>query len=144
MNPTLYDQDYYLWMEKTIQLLQNHQFTELDLENLIDEISDMASNKKKGIKSNLIVLLWHLLKYKYEPERRSTSWHLSIVEHRDRIEEDLEESPSLKPFIQEVFNECYRKARKRASIETTLPLNIFPEESPFTLEQILTSDYLPE
>jgi hypothetical protein len=146
MNPTssLYEQDYYLWMEKTIHLLETRQFSELDLENLIDEISDMASNKRKAIKSNLAVILWHLLKYKYEPGRRSNSWRLTLLEHRDRIEEDLKESPSLKPFIKEIFDECYQKARRSASTETGLKIDIFPKESPFTLEEALNLDYLPE
>ncbi|GFE69270.1 hypothetical protein CFPU101_18800 [Chroococcus sp. FPU101] len=85
-----------------------------------------------------------MLKYKYQSERRSNTWRLTLDEHRDRIEEDLKESPSLKPFIREVFLECYQKARRKASIETDLPINTFPIELPFTLEEVLNLEYLPE
>ncbi|PSF36159.1 DUF29 domain-containing protein [Aphanothece hegewaldii CCALA 016] len=144
LNSSLYEQDYYLWLEKTAYLLENRQFTELDLENLVDEILDMSRSEKKSLKSNLIVLLQHLLKYRYQPTKRTKSWRLTIEEHRYRIKEGLQDSPSLKPFFQEVLNECYQQAKKRASIETKLSIDAFPDESPFTIEQILDSDYLPE
>ena len=62
MEKNLYEKDYYLWLEKTISLLENHQFSDLDLENLIDEIKSMSISQQKALKSNLIVILWHLLK----------------------------------------------------------------------------------
>lgn len=144
MSSTLYDKDYYLWLEKTVQLLKNGQLSALDIDNLIEEIQDMGISQKKSVKSNLIVLLWHLLKYKYQPNKRSNSWLLTVDEHRDRLEEDFSHSPSLKQYFNEIFQEAYRKARKKAAIETDLSIETFPVDCPFTKEEILNTDYLPD
>ena len=111
MEKNLYEKDYYLWIDKTIFLLENHQFSELDLENLIEEIKSISISQQKALKSNLSVILWHLLKYLQEPEKQTRSWALNLFEHRERIEEDLENSPSLKSFLTEDdFKKCYNKA----------------------------------
>ncbi len=144
MNPTLYDKDFYIWLEETVQLLQDGRLTELDTENLIDEISEMAKTQKRAVQSNLIIILHHLLKYKYQPERRTNSWRLTLLEHRDRLAGYFADSPSLKPFFREIFAECYKKARQRAAIETGLAIEFFPIESPFTPEATLDSTFLPD
>ena len=144
MNQNLYDRDYHLWLEKTVQILQDRNFKDLDIFNLIEEIKDMGISEKKAIKSNLKILLWHLLKYKYQPEKRSRSWLSTIFEHRDRLDDDFADSPSLKRYFDEVFESCYQKARKQASIETGLPLETFPINCPFKGEEVLDMDYLPE
>ena len=140
----LYDRDFYLWIENTVRQLRERQFNQLDLANLIEEIEDMGKQAKQSLKSNLRALLMYLLKYKYQPEKRSRSWLLTISEHRQRIIDILEDSPSLKNYYREVFYKCYQNARKNASIETNLKLNIFPENSPFSLDETLNPEFLPE
>ncbi|MCC5598600.1 DUF29 domain-containing protein [Nostoc favosum] len=140
----LYEQDFYLWIQTTAELLKQGRLTELDLENLIDEIETMGRSEKKALRSNLEVVLMHLLKYKYQAEKRSGSWRATIREHRKRIRQALEESPSLKPYFYEVFELCYDDARLLAADETELHLATFPEQSPFTPEQALAPDFLPE
>lgn len=141
---TLYDTDFYLWIETTVQQLEKKQFNELDLTNLIEEIADMGRQAKQSLKSNLRVLLMHLIKYKYQPEKRSRSWLLTISEHRQRIFDSLEDSPSLKNYYLEIFNKCYQNSRKNAAIETGLNLNLFPEICPFNLDEVLDENFLPE
>lgn len=143
-NSNLYEEDFYLWIETTAKQLKDGNFSEIDLENLIEEIESMGRSEKRALKSNLLVLLMHLLKYKYQPEKRSNSWLSTIFEHRRRLKEDLTESPSLKKYLSEVFNECYQDARKQAALETGLSLDTFPVDSPFTTEESLNQDYLPE
>ncbi|WP_414568172.1 DUF29 domain-containing protein [Nostoc sp. CCY 9925] len=140
----LYEQDFYLWIQTTAELLKQKNFTQLDLENLIEEIEAMGRSEKKALRSNLEVLLMHLLKYKYQPEKRSGSWQATIREHRKRLREALEESPSLKPYFDEVLGQCYDHARLLAADETELAVATFPEQSPFTPEQVLNPDFLPE
>jgi len=140
----LYEQDFYLWIQTTAELLKQGRLTELDLENLIEEIETMGRSEKKALRSNLEVLLMHLLKYEYQAEKRSGSWRATIREHRKRLREALEESPSLKPYFSEVFGLCYDDARLLTADETELHLAIFPEQSPFTPEQTLDPDFLPE
>ena len=77
MNQALYEKDY-LWLKETVKLLQDRRLSELDIQNLVDEIDYMAKKQKKAVKSNLIVVIWHLLKYKYQPEKRSRSWELTF------------------------------------------------------------------
>jgi len=140
----LYEQDFYLWIQTTAELLKQKNFTQLDVENLIEEIETMGRSEKKALRSNLEVLLMHLLKYKYQPEKRSGSWQATIREHRKRLREALEESPSLKPYFDEVLGQCYDHAKLLAADETELAVATFPEQSPFTPEQILDPDFLPE
>jgi hypothetical protein len=143
-NPSLYEQDYYLWLQTAANQLRERKFAEVDLANLIEEIESMGRSEKSALGSNLQIVLMHLLKYKYQPEKRSNSWPFTIFEHRDRLLEAFEVSPSLKPYFREVFAKCYTKARKKASLETGLPISTFPTESPFTLEETLNTEYLPD
>jgi hypothetical protein len=81
MTETLYEQDYYLWLEKTASLLQDGRLSELDIPNLIEEIEDIERSQKDALEGNLRVVLIHLLKYNYQPSKRSNSWRGSITEH---------------------------------------------------------------
>lgn len=140
----LYEQDYYLWLEATAKLLREGQLSALDAVNLLAEIEDMGRSEKRAVYSNLKILLMHLLKYKYQPEKRSNSWMASIVEHRQRLKKAFKESPSLKPYLTEIFNECYQDARELAAAETGLGIDAFPVEPLLTSEATLNSDYLPD
>lgn len=144
INSPLYDQDFYLWIETTAKQLKEGNFAEIDLANLIEEIESMGRSEKRALKSNLGVILIHLLKYKYQQDKRTNSWLSTIFEHRQRLEECLTESPSLKNYLPEVFINCYQNARKQAAIETGLSLATFPIESPFTINECLDEDFLPE
>ncbi len=141
---TLYEQDFYLWLETTVKLLRDRQLDQLDYDNLIEEIEAMGRSEKHRLESNLIVVLMHLLKYKYQPEKRSKTWLSSIFEHRRRLLKTLQSSPSLKRYYEEVFDECYGYAVKQASIETGLPLAHFPVVSPFTIQETLDFEFLPK
>lgn len=139
----LYHQDFCLWAEQTAQLLQSGRYSEIDLDNLIDEVEDMSRSEKRTLLSNARVVLMHLLKYQYQPEKRSNSWLSSIREHRTRLQDAFKDSPSLRSYFQESFDECYQNARKQAADETALPLHVFPQESPFTPDECLNEDFLP-
>jgi hypothetical protein len=140
----LYEQDYYLWLQDTVKLLQEKKLSEIDVIHLIEEIEDMGRSEKRAVESNLVVVLLHLLKYQYQPQKRSNSWKVSIREHRRRLRKLLQDSPSLQPYFKEVFHECYQDAREQASDETGLSLEMFSIESPFTPEETMNCDYLPD
>ncbi|MDF0553300.1 DUF29 domain-containing protein [Kamptonema sp. UHCC 0994] len=143
LTSSLHDQDFNLWVESTIELLQQKRFDQLDIENLISEIESMGKNDRKSVKSNLRILLMHLLKWQYQPDKRTNSWRTTIKEHRNRLEDDFADSPSLKNYFLEVFDECYQKARDLASSETGLSISVFPVECPFHPDLVLESDFLP-
>lgn len=140
----LYEKDYCLWLQNTANLLRERRLSDLDLFHLIEAIEDMNRSEKRALYSNLKILLMHLLKYRYQPEKRSNSWRYTIEEHRQRIAEAFEESPSLKSYWLDVSDRCYQDAKKLAARETGLALEAFPTESPFTLDETLDSDYLPD
>jgi hypothetical protein len=140
----LYDQDYDLWLAETAAALKTGQVERLDYENLIEEIEAMGRNRKDALESNLEQLLLHLLKWRYQPEKQTNSWRLSIREHSRRLVKLLKNSPSLKPYLESVLDDCYQEARERASLETDLPIKIFPLVLPFTPENLLNPSYLPE
>lgn len=143
-NSHLYDQDFYLWLETTAKQLKEGRFTEIDLGNLVEEIECMGRSEKRSLESNLVVLLMHLLKYKYQSEKRSNSWKGTIREHRRRLSRTFKDSPSLKPYFQEVLSHCYQDARKQASDETGLSLDTFGVDSPFTADECLDEEFLPD
>ena len=103
----------------------------------------MGISSKKALLSNLEILLIHLLKYKFQPEKRTRSWSLTIKEHRKRINKAFKETPSLKNYLQENFLKVYQNAREEASNQTKLPIDIFPTKCPFTIENTLDIEYLP-
>ncbi len=139
---TLYNQDYYQWLIQTAKLLKEKEFTQLDLENLIEEIESLGKSEKRAIESNLIVVILHLLKWRYQPQKRSNSWKSSIREHRRRIQRLFSDSPSLKNYLPEILATCYLAAKKQASDETGLSILAFPEECPFSIAECLDEDFL--
>jgi hypothetical protein len=103
----LYHQDYYQWLIQTAKLLKEKEFTQLDLENLIEEIESLGRSEKRAIERNLIVVMLHILKWRYQPQKRSSSWKSSIREHRRRIQRLITDSPSFKNYLPEIFTTCY-------------------------------------
>ncbi len=140
----LYDTDYVRWVETTLQQLRDRRYDCVDWDNLLDEIEDMSRRERQSLKTNLVVILLHLLKWQFQPERRSGSWAGSIAEHRRRVLDSLEESPSLKPYLETVLARCYYNARKQAHLETGLPLAVFPSACPYTVENILDENFCTE
>lgn len=144
---TLYEKDFYLWLQTTANLLKNQQLEQIDWENLIEEIESMGRSEKKEIKSRLIILIEHLLKLTYwetEKEYNSLSWRNTIIEQRRQIDLTLEDSPSLKAVLSESFLDCYQKARTDTLQKTQLSSNLLPSEPPFTLAETLTPEYFPQ
>ncbi len=89
-------------------------------------------------------MLLHLLKWQYQSEMHSGSGRGSIREHRRRLNDDLQDSPSLVSYVQEVLTVCYGNAREQAADETSLSIDSFPVDCPFTIAQILSPDFLPD
>jgi len=147
MNPAsarLYETDFYGWIQQQAGMLKAGSFASLDLENLIEEIEDMGKNRQRALESRLEILLMHLLKWQFQPKRRGVSWTLTIEEQRDRLADHLAENPSLKPKIPEAQAKAYRYAVKGASRETGIPASTFPEQCPWTVEQVMDETFWPE
>ena len=143
LTASLYDRDYALWLETTIEQLRQQNFDQIDWENVLDEFESMSKRDRRSIKSNLVVLLLHLLKWQFQPEMRSSSWTGSIIEHRQRLRDLLDDSPSLRNYVAEVIALAYSDAIDRAANETKLDILIFPASCPYSILNILDPDFLP-
>ncbi|MCC3464907.1 MAG: DUF29 domain-containing protein, partial [Microcoleus sp. PH2017_06_SFM_O_A] len=88
----LYDTDYLRWIETTVEKLRSRDYSNIDWENLIEEIEDMGRSERRSLESNLVVIILHLLKWQFQPDRRSGSWKASIAEHRRRIRKAVKDS----------------------------------------------------
>lgn len=136
--------DFNLWIQQTAQLLREHRWQEIDLENLIEEVEQLGRSERRAITSQLVRLLLYLLKWQYQPQRRSDSWLDSITDARTQIELAIQDSLSLKGFPFEQLNESYQKARCQAAKQTGIDISVFPENVPYPLELVLDEDWLPE
>jgi hypothetical protein len=140
----LYERDFHAWAMEQRDLLARSRLGELDLEHLIEEVDYMARRERQRLESNTEVVLAHLLKYRYQPQRRSNRWRATLVEHRRRIHVALRDSPSLRPYLEDALADCYRHARSKALAETGLDDAALPVQNPFGLDQVLDSDFLPD
>jgi hypothetical protein len=139
VNQQLYETDTAAWAAANADLLRQRRFGELDVTHLIEELEDMGKSERRALESHLSVLLMHLLKWQHQPSMRSNSWKLSIENARQSIEDSIEDSPSLKPKLEDdaFIARAYSKARRTAAIETGLELKVFPEECPEAMKQAL-------
>ena len=145
MTTATYETDFYLWTQQQADLLRQAQFNRIDLDlgNIAEEIESMGKRDRRSISSYVQNVLLHLLKWRYQPEQRGASWRLSIENARDQILNLLDESPSLKSEMGTFATKEYQRALRNAAGETGLPLTTFPEQCPFTVEQII-GDWWPD
>jgi len=139
-----YENDFYTWTQQQANLLKCGQFKDLDIENLVEEIETMGRSEKRELENRLIVLLVHLLKWKYQEVRRSRSWELTMDEQRIRFSETLEENPGLEPKLDEILKKAFRLAVIQAARETKISKGVFPEHCPWELTQINDEGFYPE
>lgn len=139
----LYDTDFNLWVESQIVALKTQRLEDLDLSNLIEEVEDLAKQDKKALRSYSKILLMHLLKWQYQPSKRSKSWKASISNARIEIEDILLDSPSLRSYLPTVVDQAYKSARILAADETGLTIETFPTDCLYSLAKALETDFLP-
>ena len=133
----LYEKDEHLWLLENAKLLREGKWEQADFDNIAETLEDMGRRDLREVVSRLKVLMIHLL-------TRSSSWKGIIRHQRDELNSMFEDSYNLKKHAEDSFSKSYKKAREIASDETGLPLSHFPEAPPFTFEQAIGEDYLPE
>ena len=137
-NYPAYDADYAAWLHAQIEALREGRFDRLDLANLIDEVKSLGNSDFLRFESALKVVLVHLLKWDIQTDHRTRSWADSIIEHRARVEDELDRSPSYRGRVDEALGRAYRRARAKAHKETKLPRRSFPEPCPYSWDDIMT------
>jgi hypothetical protein len=139
-----YDGDLVRWAEANAALLRQGRLTEIDAEHLAEELEDMGKSERRALASQLRVLIAHLLKWQYQPERRGNSWRFSVLNARAAIAEIIEDSPSLGPKAEALMLKGWPLARAQAVAETGLPDKRFPPECPYRVDQVLDDAFWPE
>lgn len=140
----LYEADFFAWTQRQAELLRERRWDDLDLENLVEEVQSAGISDKREIASRLLILLAHLLEWQYQPGGRSNGWSGTIREQRRRIARVIADSPSLRSYPASVLIDEFEGARLAASDETGIALDLFPETCPFTIEQVLDTEFWPE
>lgn len=140
----LYNKDFYYWTQHSAQLLRKGSFSEIDVENIAEELESMGKSNKRELINRFAVLMVHILKWHLQSERRCNSWKCTIKERRLEIKDLLEESPSLKHQLHEKLSHAYRRALLIAATETGLAEKNFPKTCPYSFEKILNLNFLPD
>ena len=142
--PADYEQDFYAWTQHQAMLLRDGAWAALDVANLIEELETMGRSERRELANRLEQLLLHLLKWQYQPVRRSKSGRASIRYQRLGIASLLDDNPSLRRTIPVLLENVYASAVLRTEIETNLAAAIFPDVCPYTIDEILDIAWLPE
>lgn len=140
--PRLYQADETAWLEAMAHLIEAGDYADLDYANLRVYLTDMARRDRREVESRLIALLVHILKWDGQPDHRSRSWQVTILEQRQELE-GLVERGVLRNHAEAVFAEVYRKAVARVAVETGLAADVFPTECRYTLDEVLAFDPSP-
>ncbi|MDW6024630.1 DUF29 domain-containing protein [Mesorhizobium sp. BAC0120] len=140
---SLYERDFYAWLQDQAAKLRARSHNDVDWENLAEEVESLGRSEKKEIRTRLALLIHHLLKWQFQPGRRSESWRITISEQRLWIPESIEDSPSLKGYPEEIFEKAYAEGRRQAIKETGVPAEVIPPEPPFSVADALDGHFWP-
>jgi Domain of unknown function DUF29 len=142
----LYDQDFYAWTQRQAVMLRARKSHELDYDNLAEELEALGKRDRRELERRLEVLVMHLLKWRYQRERRdrTRSWRSTIREQRRRLERLLQDSPSLRSEVPTLLDDGYPHAQGKALDETSLPPGTLPPTCPWTAAQVLDDAFWPE
>ena len=135
----LYKDDFYGWSQDQADALRRRSVNEIDWDNLLEEIEGLGATARNELRNRLTVLFAHLLKWRFQPTRRTRSWVLTVREQRQQISRMMKESPSLKSALDEVTEQAYRSALNMAADQTGLPDKAFPAEMPFDFQEGMTA-----
>lgn len=141
-----YETDFAVWAEHQALMIQGGMWEELDQEHLVEELEALSRSEHSELESRLEILITHLLKWQFDAASQNPRrlWRATIREQRHRLTRLFQRSPSLRPTLPAVLNQNYPHARLMALDETDVPASILPETCPWTLQQILDDNFLPE
>ncbi len=137
------DTDFFEWTQETAEKIRRQAFHEIDLAALAEEIEDLGKSKLSEVISRLTTVIIHLLKLDFQPGKKTNSWIRTIRRERTVLEIIFDQSPSLIDKGKRDLDRTYKRASREAAGETGLPRKTFPQECPYTYEQILDPDFFP-
>lgn len=143
---TSYESDVVAWAKEQAALIRAGQFDQLDLTHIAEEIEDVGKSEQRELASRMAVLLAHILKWKFQPQKRSMSWTLTIKEQRRLLVRRVQKTPSLSPMLSdpEWVDEIWVDAKSLAEKETGLDMSTYPEICPWSMVDVLKPEWLPD
>ena len=139
----LYELDFFEWTQRNAQLLSQGCLDSADISHIAEELADLGKRDRRETESFLERLIALLLKWQMQPAKRSISWRSSIGDSRVQLRRIFKQSPSLRRYAEESIADAYPDSRRKASVETKLPLKAFPAECPYSFGQLMDDDFLP-
>lgn len=136
----LYETDFYAWANEQAALLRAGKLSAADIAHIAEEIESMGRSEKRELVSRLTVLMLHMLKWEFQPERRGSSWESTIRVQRLLLVDHLDDNPSLKAQMADAIQRAYRLALAEAVSETGLPMKTFPPTCPWSFEEMMGED----
>jgi hypothetical protein len=138
-----YDDDFYAWTQTQAAALRAKDWAALDLEHLAEEIEDVGNSVRFAIESQMVRLLWHLLKLRHDPATRPRrGWKVTVDAAREEIAKRAK--GGLQHHPERYLPDAYRQARRRLSLGMDRPLTDVPEACPWTVAQVLDAEFWPE
>mgnify|MGYP003376118528 CR=1 FL=1 len=141
---TSYETDVVAWANEQAALIRAGRFDQLDLTHIAEEIEDVGKSEQRELASRMAVLLAHLLKWKFQPAKRSKSWELTIKNQRVAIAKRIKRTPSLQPmftdteWIEDMWGDALDQATKETGLDT------FSEVCPWSMADVLLEGWLPD
>ncbi|MDZ7621935.1 MAG: DUF29 domain-containing protein [Candidatus Competibacteraceae bacterium] len=146
MKSQIYEKDFLYWTEEQTALMRAGRWMELDYEHILEELEDMGKEQKIALQSLLRQILVHLLKIDLSPATAlKAKWIEEIIEFRDQAQTRIDETPSLKHHAEDLFAKAWRQAR-RGAVKSFVAYGEdveVPETCPYSIDQVLDSDYFP-
>ena len=136
-----YEGDYYSWALEQAELLRSGRVGDADLQNVAEELTDLGREQFNKLVSAYRVLLLHMLKWDFQPKKRTSSWAISIAVQRDEATQVLADNPGLKSRVEEAIERAFRRARLEAASETGLKPSALPVAIPYTLDEMMARDF---
>lgn len=116
----------------------------MGIDHIAEEIKDVGKSEQRELESRMAVLIAHLLKWRYQPDRRSSSWLRTLNNQRTSIQRRLTKTPSLKRSLNELewwsdlwVDACVLLEKEAGRVDV-------PAECPWSTDQVLAIDSLPD
>ena len=138
-----YEADFHAWATEQATLLRAGRLSDIDVEHIAEEIETLGRGERREMVNRLSVLLLHLLKWAYQPERRGKSWELNIKEQRRQLARHLRDNPSLGAWTDQAMADAYGDAVLRAELEINFAIGMLPWNCPYRFEQALDEAFWP-
>lgn len=143
---TPYDQDVVAWAREQAALLRAGKLSAIDIEHIAEEIEDVGKSEQREFASRMSVLLAHLLKWKFQADRRGNSWRNTIRTQRAAVVRRLARTPSLAPMLddQDWVADMWGDASEQAANEMRIGVADLPDVCPWSMKAVLAEGFLPE